>query len=90
MTMSAREAAGVLAGALRLAAVRVTGDDPDAKRDRRDALRNAAAGIDMMAAVIEDPVTADQVRDLLGDPDDREVRQALEAWESRTAPSPGG
>lgn len=90
MTMTAREAADVLARALRLAAERVTGEDPGEKRDRRTALRQAATGIDVTAGVIEHPVTAARVRELLGDPGDREVREALEAWESQSRPAPEG
>ena len=82
MTMTARQAADVLIRELRLAAERVTGEDPQAKRDRRKALRNAAAGIDLKAGFLDHGVTAAEARELLGDPDDREVRQALEAWEA--------
>lgn len=73
--MNASWARDVIARELRLADARFTGE-LEAKRAGRERLRGLLARLDDPAA----RPGADELRDALGDPDGREVRQALAAW----------
>ena len=72
----------ILIDALMLARERVTADTLAEKQSKRDAIKAAVNGLHQWED--GDPgakPTAAQLRELLGDPDDREIRRALEAWD---------
>jgi hypothetical protein len=74
-------AAEVIVSALKLARERVTGDDPEAKERRREALADMVIRVQMHGALDQVPrPTADELTALLGDPDDGDLRKALAAW----------
>jgi hypothetical protein len=72
----------VIVPALRLARERVTGDDPDAKEREREALADMIVRVRMhgvMGPGVTRP-TAAELTEILGDPDDGDLRKALAAW----------
>jgi ethanolamine utilization microcompartment shell protein EutL len=71
----------VIVSALKLARERVTSDDPEAKERRREALADMVIRVQMHGALNQVPrPTAGELREILGDPDDGDLRRALEAW----------
>lgn len=76
-----RAPAGVIVSALWLAAERVTGDDLAQKERTRHALRDAATRIHQRLDGIAEGPSATELRGLLGDPDDEDLRKALAWWE---------
>lgn len=80
-TQEARaEAARTIIGALKLARERVTGDSISAKQDQRDDLKQAIGEMMMWQDTGEGGLTSGELRVLLGDPEDKKIRQALEDW----------
>jgi hypothetical protein len=67
----------VILSALRIKRERVTGDDIAVKKRQRDELRDAINAIETPGSAPD----AERLRELLGDPDDRAVRDALAAWD---------
>jgi hypothetical protein len=68
-----------------LAAERVTGDDLIAKRQRKDALLGAAiriTGWQKSGPSAPQRPAAAELRALLGDPDQKEIREALDRWDT--------
>lgn len=73
--------AEVIVSALRLARERVTGEDPEAKERRREALADMVIRVQMHSALNQVPrPTKAELTEILGDPDDGDLRRALEAW----------
>lgn len=68
--------------ALLVARERVTGDDLQEKQKRRDRLKLAISGV---YAVIDGDQSgrpsAAELREMLGDPDDKDIRLALDRWD---------
>lgn len=80
--MDTEESRPVLLGALRLAKERVTGDDPTAKERQRERISDMIARLRLNTAPGDDRrPTAAELTELLGDPDDGELRAAIRAWE---------
>lgn len=77
----------VIVAALRLARERATGDMAE-KEIRRERLADLALRAVLYAGDPGDPgrPTADDLRDVLGDPDDKGLRDALKAWSAGDAP----
>lgn len=73
--------ADIIIEALRLARERVVADDLDTKTERRGALDSAIRSMLVAKDTGQGGPTAAELRALLGDPDDRELRHALDAWE---------
>jgi hypothetical protein len=72
---------GIIIGALQVARERVTGESVSDKQARRDTLK---AAIDAMYYYLEtgqDQLSSADLRELLGDPDDKAVREALQHWD---------
>ena len=82
MTETKHEAdGGIIIGALQVTRERVTGTSIADKQSRRDALK---AAIDAMYYYLEtgqEQPSSGELRGLLGDPDDREIREALQHWD---------
>jgi hypothetical protein len=77
----AQTPAEVIAAALSLERERVTGDDVDAKERRREKLADMIIRVKMHGSISQVPrPTAQELTDLLRDPDDGELRRALAAW----------
>lgn len=75
------EAAEVLVNALQLARERVTAGTIAEKQARRDRLRNAIHRVHLAQdGDGSQRPDAGELCKLLGDPDDREIRRALEIW----------
>lgn len=71
----------VIVSALRLARERVTGDDPEAKERKREALADMIIRVQMHSALNQVPrPTKAELTEILGDPDDGVLRKALAAW----------
>jgi hypothetical protein len=71
----------VIVSALKLARERVTGDDPEAKERRREALADMVIRVQTHGVLNQAPrPTAEELTALLGDPDDGELRKAIAAW----------
>jgi hypothetical protein len=66
--------------ALGLACERVTGDDVRWKRERKQHIISLMTHV---TAGVKPQPTAAELRDALGDPDDRELRRILDAWDSQ-------
>ena len=71
--------------ALKLTRERITGDSVEAKQDRWDRMSLAIASVrdylDGGARVGGDRPSAADLRELLGDPDDKATRDALANWD---------
>lgn len=72
-------AAEVILGALRLARERVTGEDPEDKKQRRGSLEDLIARMPAVSRPARPTVT--ELTDALGDPGDSLLRRALAAWD---------
>jgi hypothetical protein len=81
LRMNTEESCPVLLGALRLAKARVTGDDLDAKDRQLERIADMTVRLRLVAPPgdIRRP-TAAELTELLGDPDDAELRAAIRAW----------
>ena len=80
--MTRDEAADILIEALGLARERVTADTVDGKREKRDRLRNAVSGLWTGRDAGQGGPSGADLRELLGDPDDKRLRQAISAWDA--------
>lgn len=70
----------VIVAALRLARERATGD-LEAKERRREALADMIIRVRMHDAMNQVPrPTAEELKEILGDPDDGDLRKAIAAW----------
>lgn len=76
--MTKLEAAGVLANALMLARDRVTGETLEAKQKKRDLLKDAVSRVYLWQDGDGPAPPAAELRELLGDPGDARIREALE------------
>lgn len=82
MPMTPAAAYLILLDALMLARERVTASTLAEKQAKRDAIKAAVSGMHQWEdgeGSAKPP--AAQLRELLGDPDDHEIRRALEAWD---------
>jgi hypothetical protein len=75
-----REDAEIIIGALQVARERVVGDTIAVKEERRQALKDAISRMYLHVDTGQGGPVAGELRELLGDPDDRVVRRALEEW----------
>jgi hypothetical protein len=72
--------ADVIVAALRLAKERVTGE-PQEKERRREELADMINKVQMHDVITLVPrPTADELKEILGDPDDGKLRKAIAAW----------
>ncbi len=72
---------GIIIGALQLARERVTGDDHEVKLRRREDLLGALEQVRGWQDGGGGKPDVARIRELLGDPDDRPIRDALAALE---------
>ncbi len=77
-----KSTADIIIEALHLARERVVGDDLDGKAARRQELDQAIKSMLVAKDTGQGGPTATELRGLLGDPDERELRHALDAWGS--------
>jgi hypothetical protein len=80
--MDTKEARDILDSSLKIARERVTGDDPDAKERRRERLSDLIVRVIMYwdRADAEGRPSREDLTEALGDPGDKEIRDALAAW----------
>jgi hypothetical protein len=71
----------ILIGALEVARERVTADTIAAKQAKRDELKAAIGAMYHYLDTGQDPLSSADLRDLLGDPDDKVIREALQHWD---------
>lgn len=67
--------------ALKLARERVIGDLISIKQQQRDELKMAIGAMYLYLETGQDKPSAEDLRGLLGDPDDKATREALEHWD---------
>ena len=72
---------GIIIGALQVARERVTADTIAEKQARRDDLKAAISAMYYYLETGQDKLSAADLRELLGDPDDKKVREALQHWD---------
>jgi hypothetical protein len=72
---------GIIIGALQVARERVTADTIAEKQRRRDDLKSAIDAMYYYLETGQDKPSAADLRELLGDPDDKTIREALQHWD---------
>lgn len=84
MTQENADGAGdILIAALKLARERTVSWLTEEKLAKRHAIKEAISGIQARQATGEGGPSAEEIRELLGDPDDKSIRRALEAWDAQ-------
>lgn len=76
--------ADTIISALRLARERVVADTAEGKERNRAGLDRAIRSMLVHKDTGQGGPSAQELRELLGDPDDREIRHALESWAAQS------
>jgi hypothetical protein len=87
--MSPEDEATTIIDALQLARERVTGDDLAVKQEKRDRLKTTISRVyAFLDGDFAAQPSASELRELLGDPDDKELRASLDRWDSLAGNAP--